>query len=150
MADYSGTSKDRLTALINTDNETTLVEGTDFTYGQIEVVLGDSSYNTQVKLIADPSTEKSDVKVKYNRLPITAAETLAGAPITLTELTFPLTMRDLITEINVELNLDLDPSEIEDTEYLLAPEDDIIVLTIAPNSMGWIEGSTIDIGFTTA
>lgn len=109
---YSGTSKDRLTALINQDNNTSLVENVDFTYGIPEVFSGNNGRNTRIKLT--PLTgEKSEAYVNYWRLSITALDQLPDGYIEVVQIPqLPFTIHSVLDAINTALGLDLTPDEV--------------------------------------
>lgn len=117
---YGGTSKQRLTDLINAKNQTSLVEGVDFEFGEIDDVPGHPGYprhNTKVRLISK-QLGKSDVDVHYTRLGIDILTHLPAemlGEIIVDDL--PLHIRTSINRINRALGLDLTPDEVEDLVF---------------------------------
>jgi hypothetical protein len=110
---YAGSSKQRLTDLINAANKSSLIEGIDFEYGSVEELKNHPKHNTQVRLIAK-KPGVSDVKIRYTRLGIDVLAHLP--PEMLGEVlieSFPFSVKQSIGRINDALGLNLTADEVE-------------------------------------
>lgn len=139
---YGGTSSSRLTALINSINGRNRVEGVDFTYGTPQAVVGPSGENTRVTLTPVPGTYyNGPVDVHYTRLSIALMDNLPPEfvrPAVINQ--FPFTIRNVLTEINAALGLDLLPEEVVNTYYSSVQAS--YAIEIAPGSKAWLPGTT--------
>lgn len=115
---YGGSSKQRLTDLINAANGKSLIEGIDFEYGDLKELTKHPKHNTQVHLISKNPGEVADVNISFNRLGIDILAHLP--PEMLGEVlidTFPFSVRDYIGRFNEALGLDLTADEVENYVY---------------------------------
>jgi hypothetical protein len=125
---YAGSSKQRLTDLINAANKSSLIEGIDFEYGSVEELKNHPKHNTQVRLIAK-KPGVSDVKIRYTRLGIDVLAHLP--PEMLGEVlieSFPFSVKQSIGRINDALGLNLTADEVEnyifkDASYAWLPSE---------------------------
>lgn len=141
---YEGTSANRLVALINADNETSLVLGTDFTFGVPSAITGDpDNYNTKITLVAPEESEFVDTPIKYNRLPLSDVEDMFEGGISFNIEAFPFSIRENLPLLNAQLNLNLDEDEVEDTIYTEATDDGNYEITVADGSLAWVPASSL-------
>lgn len=114
---YGGTSRQRLTDLINAANGTSLIEGIDFEYGTLEELKNHPKHNTRVQLLAK-KPGVANARVSYTRLGIDILAHLP--PEMLGEIfieSFPFSVRKSIERINQALGLDLKPEEVENYTF---------------------------------
>jgi hypothetical protein len=116
---YLGLSRDRLTSLINSANDPDRVEGTDFTYGLPNSVVGPNNENTTVTLTPVHGTNyRSPVNVFYNRLSIAVVGDLPYNSIEPAVIpSAPFWIRNVLPEINRALGLNLTADEIVNRLY---------------------------------
>jgi len=137
---YLGTSKQRLVALINSDNNATLVEGEDFTLGAPSANSGPEGRNTKVTLTPTNSSEYTPSDLRYTRLSIAVLSTLASAspesitPVEITEI--PFSIHGILDDINTALGLNLTPEEVQDQTFSAAQIQ--YPLTIVEGSYAWL------------
>lgn len=116
---YAGLSPERLTALINQDNNSRLRLGVDFTFGIPGPYSDTFGRNTQVSLTPAPGTPyPAPETAKYTRLPLTVLDALPEGwvqPVAIDTLPFKLSM--LLDQINQALGLNLTSGEIVDVTY---------------------------------
>lgn len=137
---YRGASRDRLTAIINAQNRTPRVEGTDFSYGAVEEADGPMRSNTRVTLTPIPPNKFiRPVTVTYKRIPISALLLLPPTERrNIVVETAPFTTRGLIAEINLAYGLDLAATEIDNISYSEAGAS--LTLRILPGNYAWLPG----------
>lgn len=133
---YGGSSRQRLTDLINSANKSQLIEGVDFEYGDLQSFSPHPGTNTKVTL-RSLRTDKVDADVFYTRLGI---DVLANLPPSLLQKVHlpepPFSIHDVLDEINRALGLDLEPDEVVNLRYTTPQES--YTLRIAPNrSLAW-------------
>lgn len=135
---YGGSSRQRLTDLINATNGESLIEGIDFEYGAMIPSSNKSGSNTRI-VLRSLRDDRVDTEVHYARLGI---DVLAHLPpefmheVVISEL--PFTIHQKLSEINEALGLDLEVSEVEDTHF--QDERDEYPLRIASNqSVAWLD-----------
>lgn len=134
---YEGTSKNRLTELINSANELKITENVDFTYGDIESISGSSGRNTRATLIPLNADLFAESSINYVRLPISVLEQLpAGELDTVNIPQLPFTIHSILPLINAALGLDLVTDEVQDTLYTQAQTE--YALTIKNGSYSWL------------
>lgn len=121
---YGGTSRQRLTDIINKSNDSSLIEGIDFEYGPVQeltpeelLVHAPHGHNTKIRLRAK-LPGKADSDAIYTRLGIDIlthlpAEMLGEIIVD----SLPLRIRVAIEKVNRALGLDLVPEEVEDTIF---------------------------------
>lgn len=111
---YAGTSRQRLTDLINQANQTNREEGVDFRFSLPVQETGPSGQNTSAVLNPVEGTLfKSPVKVFYNRLDLSVlADLPAGEIQPVVISSAPFWMRTHLSQINDALGLSLLPDEI--------------------------------------
>lgn len=133
---YSGSSRQRLTDLINAVNGESLIEGIDFEYGVMRVGSNQPGSNTRV-VLQSKREDRVDTEVHYTRLGI---DVLAHLPpefireVVIDEL--PFSIHKKLDEINESLGLNLVATEVEDIHF--QDERDEYPLRIAPNqSLAW-------------
>lgn len=137
---YAGSSAQRLTDLINADNDTTLQLGVDFTFGAPSAYSDSSERNTKVTMTPMPGTPWPKAEtIHYTRLQLTVLDDLPVGwvkPVLIQNL--PFTLSGLLDEINEALGLNLTPDEVVNTVYSTAQ--DTYRLPINNNaSLGWID-----------
>lgn len=134
---YGGLSRHRLTELINSANQSSLIEGIDFEYGSPEKLIDHPKHNTKVRLFAK-RPGKADVDITYTRLGIHILANLP--PEMLGEIlidALPLNVRSSIDDINQALGLDLVADEIED--FIFYDERSSYPIRIrGRNSLAWL------------
>lgn len=114
---YGGTSRQRLTDLINSANGSDLIEGIDFEYGDIEPYLDQEGLNTKVTL-KSLKLGKNDTDIHYARLGI---DVLGHLPedfirsVWIDE--FPFGIHAVLDRINEALGLDLVSEEVVDLRF---------------------------------
>ena len=142
---YIGTSEDRLVTLINDDNDSALVLGTDFTFGSPTAIVGDpDNYNTKLTLIAPEESEAVDTQIKYNRLPLSdVLDALEEGGDSFEIDAFPFSIRESLPLLNTQFGLELTEDEVEDTVYTEATGDGNYQITIADGSLAWIPASSM-------
>lgn len=152
-APYAGTSNQRLTDLINSDNSSSLVEGTDFTYGTPAVLTGNANYNTSVELVSKQEG-KANTTVNYNRLGFDALKPISNTTVKTPRIGVSALVgkkvSDYLTELNAQLSTDLTLSEITDTDLLVGGTDPFVnvasnsaVVTLDPvaDNLAWNAGA---------
>lgn len=139
---YIGASFDRLTALINHDNGTNLVEGVDFTYERIDEVFGNPNYNSKAILKVPEDSDKTDATVFFNRLPIADVLDSLESPPEVEIQSFPFTIHSILDDINTALGLNLDPSEVVNWNYDQASGDNKYKLQML-DSPAWLPASEL-------
>lgn len=117
---YAGASDQRLTALINKDNNSALVLGVDFTFGRPQPFSDFQGRNTKVALAPlkgkPPFTDPEFLH--YTRLALTHLDNLpAGWVQPVAVPSVPFKLRDILANINYALGLNLSADEIVDTTY---------------------------------
>lgn len=139
---YAGSSAQRLTDLINSDNDTTLQLGVDFTFGAPSAYVDASARNTKVTMTPVPGTPwpKPEV-IHYTRLALTVLDDLPVGwvkPVLISNM--PFTLSDMLAAINEALGLNLTPDEIVNTVF--STVQDSYRLPINNNvSLAWIDSA---------
>lgn len=146
---YGGSSKQRLTDLINAANGTSLIEGIDFEYGTLEELKTHAKHNTRVQLLAK-KPGVANARISYTRLGIDILAHLP--PEMIGEIfvdSFPFSVRQSIEKINQALGLNLTADEVEN--YVFKESRDSYPIRIKKGaSLAWlpseikIKGITID------
>jgi hypothetical protein len=116
---YGGLSNDRLTALINRDNQKTLVEGVDFTFGTPSDYSDSQGRNTQVTITPVPGKKyKGPADLHYKRLPLLVLDDLSSGYIVKVQIPgLPFSIHGMLSAINTALGLNLIEDEVQDVEY---------------------------------
>lgn len=133
---YAGESHDRLTALINLDNQTNLVEGIDFNFGPVSEFAGNGNRNSRVTIVPTDANILP-ATISYRRLSATVLNNLpAGeiAPVILNSFNFDT--YSILANINSSLGLDLTSSEVDNTIFNEARLQ--YPLNIVSGSLAWI------------
>lgn len=134
---YSGTSKDRLVALINSDNGTNLQEGVDFVFGPVTSHSGKNGRNTRIKIIPIDTETYSERSVDYKRLSINVINNLPPGFIERVEInTLPFTTHSILEDINEALGLDLTEDEVVDELHETSSFE--YPLKIRSTSLAWL------------
>ena len=143
LTPYIGLSNVRLTAMLNLDNNKTLREGVDFTYGGVVAILGRGGRNALVTLTPVPgSGYPSAQQITYWRLGIDALGRLpAGSTDPVPVPRLPFSIHGILPLINTALGLNLTPAEVEDSLY--TEEAPSYALKIVDGSLAWFP-STYD------
>lgn len=114
---YGGTSKQRLTDLINSANGTSLIEGIDFEYGPVTPYLDQEGYNSKVTL-KSLKLGKNDTDIHYARLGIDVLSHLPEDFIQAVWIDeFPFEIHAVLDRINEALGLDLVSEEVVDLRF---------------------------------
>lgn len=134
---YQGLSNNRLTELINKDNNTTLVEGVDFNYGTLSVKASSGGRNTSIELNPADTNQFTPVTVNYTRLQIGVLDLLPKEMKDYVNLpSLPVSTHDILEEINRALGLNLTTSEVQNIEY--TDNAAKLPLTILAGSLAWL------------
>lgn len=136
---YGGSSRNRLTKLINSANATALVEGIDFEYGE---PIEDLRQNTNTRISILPLRPGHRIQqVNYRRLNINALQALPPNIISKVNVrSWPFSIHENLEEINEALGLNLVPEEVHDDVYY--DEGQItLYLRITEASHAWLPGS---------
>lgn len=134
---YEGLSRDRLTNLINSDNNTSLVEGVDFTYSTLTIQSGPNGRNTAVNVIPVDDTTFQPSTVRFYRLNISVLSLLPEGEINLVDVPdLPFTTHDILANINLSLGLNLVEEEVENITYDEVRSE--YPLTIVQGSFAWL------------
>lgn len=139
-APYAGLSPQRLTDLINTDNDTTLQLGVDFTFGAPSTYTDSSGRNTKITMtpVAGTNWPKAET-IHYTRLALTVLDDLPVGwvkPVLIPSV--PFTLSDMLSSINEALGLNLTADEIVNTVYRQAQTSYRLPINNAV-SLGWID-----------
>lgn len=135
---YSGRSHDRLTALINSNNQLALQENINFTFGVPTVINGINGRNTAVTFNPVDFQLYDIQTLHYKRLSLAILGTLPVEeilPVTITQV--PFTILSILTDINESLGLDLEPSEIQDELFTTVSTQYRIRIKDSASSLGW-------------
>lgn len=143
---YGGSSAQRLTAMINRDNQGSLQLGIHFTFGEPSEFLDEYGRNTQVTMTPVPGTHfRGPETIYYKRMSLDVLANLPGGfvqPVLVPR--GPIYIHDILPRINAALGVDLEPEEVVD-EYF-EEELDVYPLRIVNSaSLAWVES-----GFTFA
>jgi hypothetical protein len=138
LTPYIGLSNERLTAMLNKDNNKTLREGIDFTYGDVVAIIGRGGRNAMVRLTPVPgSGYPSAQDVQYWRLGIDALARLPAGSIDHVPVPkLPFRIHGILPVINTALGLNLRPAEVEDSLY--SEEASSYTLKIVEGSLAWL------------
>lgn len=136
---YAGGSQDRLLSLINVQNGTNLVVGTDFSFGPLSVVNAEGR-NTRLKVFPlDTTAFPEDEYILYTRLSLEVLNEIPQDEFTRVSIpSLPFSIHDILPQINAALRLDLTLFEVvNDTFTELRTH---YPLTIrGNNSLAWVE-----------
>lgn len=134
---YEGLSNDRLTDLINSENNTSLVEGVDFTYGPVTVSAGPQGRNTSIILTPPEESGFSETTIRYIRLPLTIMGLLPEGEVDYVDIeNIPFTIHEILPKINASLGLSLTTSEVVNSTQTQAALQ--YPLTIVAGSFAWL------------
>lgn len=140
---YLGLSKTRLVALINENvlaqvpATPAIVEGTDFTFGNITTIFTDE-YNTRIRLRPVNTGLYVEQDLFYNRLSLEVLTRLPAGAITPVDiLQVPFTIHGILAKINQALDLNLLASEVVNTHYATR-EDTYRVQVLSGASLAWL------------
>lgn len=136
---YGGSSRARLTKLLNQTNSTDYVDGVDFGYGAPVEELRERT-NTSVEITPLREGFRTQ-KVNYRRLSISALAALPPTevwPVSVT--TWPFSVRANLARINQALGLNLTPEEVHDDVYFDEGQNRL-ELRITGTSYAWIRSS---------
>ncbi len=113
LTPYSGSSAQRLTAMINQDNRSTLRLGIDFSFGLPTSFEGEGR-NTQVVMTPVPGTRfKGPETVYYKRLTLDSLNRLPEGSVIPVEIPQgAFWIHDILPRINAGLGLSLTPEEV--------------------------------------
>lgn len=116
---YAGTSGQRLTALINTDNNSALQLGVDFTLSAPQPYSDSAGRNTRVMITAlDSAYDPRPKPLHYKRLDLRVLDQLPEGWVTAVSVAgLPFSVHDILDDINAALGLDLQPEEVVNTTY---------------------------------
>lgn len=121
LTPYEGRSVDRLVSMINADNQTDYVIGTDcnIASGPLVVTAGPDGRNTKVLIDPLPASGYTEQQeVFYWRLGIDALSRLpVGSVDAIERPTIPFTTHEVLDTLNAALGLDLIASEVENLTY---------------------------------
>jgi hypothetical protein len=114
---YEGSDRNRLTALINEVNATTLQEGVDFEFGKYILPSNVPGANTSVRL-RSKLTNYSDEVVHYRRLDIGVLALLPPDFLdTVLIDKLPFQIHEIIEDINTALGINLSTDEVVNTKF---------------------------------
>lgn len=137
LTPYIGLSNIRLTAMLNKDNNKTLREGIDFTYGDVVAIIGRGGRNAMVRLTPVSGSGYPNAQdIQYWRLSI---DVMGRLPVGSTDLVpvpkLPFRIHGILPVINTALGLNLRPAEVEDSLY--TEEASSYALKIVEGSLAW-------------
>lgn len=137
---YAGISSKRLVDLINATNQSQLVEGVDFRFGEPRAIPGAEGFNTRVRLHRLTAQYAADIDIEYTRRPISdLADLPEGIIGTLMFDTSSFRVHDILGLINAEYGLNLLPHEVVNERFV--GHRDSFPLTISESSLAWEPGS---------
>lgn len=138
---YAGTSRSRLTLMLNLANGVNRVENVDFTYGN-PVVEIDLPHGKNTSVVITPvagTLFRGPVKLHYDRLSINILDSLPAGSIRPAVIpTAPFWMRQHLDEINAALGLDLLPDEVVN-DYVTSTASRYRLRIDGTKSHAWIE-----------
>ena len=144
---YQGLSTERLTKAMNDTSNKSFVHGVDFNFGTVTPFSGVGNRNSLVQVI--PTNGGQPSYHQYERLSLSILSKLDGTakpdPVTVPNGSFYA--RDVLTQINTALGLNLTASEIVNTLY---PNDATTFRLTIDKSVAWIPGSYYDFTVTRA
>jgi hypothetical protein len=114
---YVGLSPARLTDLINSDNSSSLVLGTDFTFAQPQAYSDSAGRNTKVKMVPVDPTKYAVTEIHYWRLPLTVLNEIPAGSTPVMIAQTPFSLHDILDQINGTLGLNLTPDEVIDQSF---------------------------------
>lgn len=137
LTPYIGLSNVRLTAMLNKDNNKTLREGVDFTYGDVVAIIGRGGRNATVRLTPVSGSGYPNAQdIQYWRLGIDALGRLpAGSTDPVPVPKPPFRIHGILPVINTALGLNLTPAEVEDSLY--TEEAPSYALKVVEGSLAW-------------
>jgi len=121
---YAGSSAERLTALINKDNNSEIREGVDFYFGVPEAYTDTEGRNTQIVLTPIPGRPFNPVQktVFYKRLELAALSRLPEGMVKTVRIeAVPFSIHEILGALNAALGVDLQPDEVADDTLRDAP-----------------------------
>jgi hypothetical protein len=138
---YAGASDQRLTALINQDNNSALQLGVDFTFGSPQPYSDSTGRNTEVILTPVPGRPYAPTPepVHYVRLALTVLDDLPVGwvkPVSIRSV--PFSIRGILANINAALGLDLIADEVVDATYSVEADQYPLAVNEAV-SLAWID-----------
>lgn len=138
---YLTLDRNRLTSLINNDNDFDLVEGVDFTYGDTRSITGPNNTNTLVTLIPLPGSKlHQPLDVYYNRLSISVVKESFYKSIEPVYIpSVPFWTSSALPEINRVFGLNLTVYDIIDT-LNLSKEESYALIINPSRSLIWLPG----------
>lgn len=138
---YSGTSSDRLSALIRKAQIPPLPTSVSFSFGTPSVGTKPVPNPTVVSAVASVNGRQEDpVPVDYNRLSGEALHRLPpGELVPYNPITFPTTIHAILPQINEALGINLIAAEVVNTDLPSIPVNGITI-TIKPTSLAWVPG----------
>jgi len=137
---YAGTSVDRVVGLMNLDNQSSYVLGTDFNIIKITTGSAVAGTNTTLQYESLVDGRVSGV-VYYTRLPLSVLQSRTDLDKVDVD-SFPTSIHALLPRINAALGLDLATDEVIDTQ-ITSPQLKYR-LTITENNPAWLPGSYYD------
>ena len=141
---YAGSSAERLTALINKDNNSEIREGVDFYFGVPQAYNDTEGRNTQIVLTPIPGRPFNPVQktVFYKRLELTALSRLPEGMVKTVRIeAVPFSIHEILGALNEALGVDLQPEEVEDQTF--DTEESTYALSIAGESasLAWLQST---------
>lgn len=136
---YGGSSRARLTKLLNQMNSTNYVDGVDFGYGAPVEEIREQT-NTSVEIVPLRQGFRTQ-KVNYRRLSIAALAALPPTEVKPVSVpSWPFSIRENLSRINEALGLNLAPEEVYDDVYWDEGQNRL-ELRITDGSHAWIRSS---------
>lgn len=115
---YLGLSPQRLTDLVNQDNNSNYQLGVDFTFSPPLAYSDAAGRNTKLWMYPKDPTKYSPTLVHYWRLPLTVLNNLpTGSLLPVTVPNVPFTTLQVLDAINAALGLNLTPDEVVNQTY---------------------------------
>lgn len=140
---YAGSSKQRLSDLLNSVNTRQYHVGVHYDFGHMFEYSDDYGRNTSIEII--PRSSMGDIppqRAQFRRLPLNLLGELPFSATDRVTVTLPFYLHDVLEEINSVLGMNLEPHEVENAYYDTSQS--TYRLTITENSEAWIEGSFFD------
>lgn len=138
LTPYIGFSPQRLSDLINVDNHSALLLGTDYTNSPPQPYYDAAGRNTRM-VLTPTDANHLPVEIHYTRLPLTVLNdfmpgTIQPIPIP----SLPFTLHGILDLINTNLGLNLSPDEVPDQTFTSMQESYPLRINQAV-SLAWID-----------
>lgn len=138
---YIGLSPQRLTDLINSDNNTAFQLGVDFNFSTPLPYSDTAGRNTKISMVPTDTSKYVATEIHYWRLPLTVLNDLPAGSVQPVQIPkVPFTTHQVLDAINTALGLNLSTAEVIDQTYSVKQVSYPLHINEA-SSLAWVDSN---------